>query len=320
MQIYRDLKDIKEPFHNAHVTIGNFDGVHLGHMELFKAVVGRARQAGGTSIAVTFDPHPLKVLSPKGIRLISTTQQKIELVEQAGLDVLVIIPFNQAVAATSAGEFLDRVLLERIGMKDLVAGYDYALGKGRQGDVFFLQEQGEQKGFPVTVVDAQYVDGEIVSSTRIRELVIAGRMRDVRKMLGRFYQIRGDVQSGQQRGRKLGFPTANLRISEEDLCPKTGVYVTQVIYDGKQYGGVSNIGYNPTFGQSSLVAETHIFDFNADIYGRPLKINLLRHLRMEKTFDGPEALVRQISKDIAVAHKVLAEARKKKLIAYHSDH
>jgi riboflavin kinase/FMN adenylyltransferase len=135
--------------------------------------------------------------------------------------------------------------------------------------------------------------------------------------LGRFYQIRGDVQWGRQRGGKLlGFPTANLCISEEDLCPKRGVYVTQVTYDGKQFGGVSNIGYNPTFGDTALVAETHIFDFNTDIYGRPLRINLLRHLRGEIKFNGHEELARQIRKDIAVAQKVLAMERQKKLIAY----
>jgi len=318
MELYTDLKDIRTPFPQAHVTIGNFDGVHLGHQKLFDQVVARARQDKGTSIAITFDPHPLKVLSPQSIRLISTTPQKIELIERAGIDILVIIPFNREIAVTTAVDFVDEVLLGRVGMRDLVVGYDYALGKGRQGDTAFLQRQGAEKGFSVMVMPAYYEQGMLVSSTRIRELVAAGKMRDVRRLLGRFYQIRGDVQWGRQRGGKLlGFPTANLCISEEDLCPKRGVYVTQVIYDGKQYGGVSNIGYNPTFGDTALVAETHIFDFNADIYGKPLKINLLRHLRGEITFSGPEALARQIRKDIAVAQKVLDQERKRKLIAYH---
>lgn len=317
MEIYTDLNDIRHPFPQAHVTIGNFDGVHLGHQKLFDQVVARARQNKGTSVAITFDPHPLKVLSPQGIRLISTTPQKIELIERAGIDVLVIIPFNREVAVTTAVDFVDEVLVRRVGIRDLVVGYDYAMGKGRQGDTAFLERQGAEKGFSVTVMPAYYEQGMLVSSTRIRELVAAGKMRDVRRLLGRYYQIRGDVQWGRQRGGKLlGFPTANLSLSEEDLCPKRGVYVTQVIYDGKQYGGVSNIGYNPTFGETSLVAETHIFDFSADIYGRPLRINLLRHLRGEITFSGPEALARQIRKDIEVAQKVLAKERQKKLIAY----
>jgi len=320
MEIYTNLSEIQNPFPQAHVTIGNFDGVHLGHQMLFDQVVARARQSKGTSVAVTFDPHPLKVLSPQGIRLISTTPQKIELIERAGIDVLVVIPFSREVAVTTAVEFVDEVLLRRVGMRDLVVGYDYAMGKGREGDTAFLQHQGEEKGFSVMVMPAHYEQGMLVSSTRIRELVAEGKMRDVRRLLGRYYQIRGDVQWGRQRGGKLlGFPTANLYLSEEDLCPKRGVYVTQVIYDGRQYGGVSNIGYNPTFGDTSLVAETHIFDFKDDIYGRPLKINLLMHLRGEIAFSGPEALARQICKDIEVAQKVLAKEQQRRLIAYHDN-
>lgn len=320
MEIFTDLSQIQNPFPQAHVTIGNFDGVHLGHQKLFEQVVTRARQQGGTSVAVTFDPHPLKVLSPQGIRLISTTPQKIELIERAGIDVLVIIPFTRAMAATSAEEFVDQVLLQRLGMHDLVVGYDYAMGKGRQGDTVFLQQQGAAKGFSVQVMAAHYEAGMLVSSSRIRALVAAGKMGDVRRLLGRWYQIRGDVQWGRQRGgAQLGFPTANLYLSEEDLCPKPGVYVTQVLYDGRQYGGVSNIGYNPTFGDTSLVAETHIFDFNADIYGRPLKINLLKHLRGEIAFRSINDLVRQIRRDIEVARKVLAKEQRRRLIAYRQD-
>jgi riboflavin kinase/FMN adenylyltransferase len=156
----------------------------------------------------------------------------------------------------------------------------------------------------------------LVSSTRIRELVAEGKMDEVRLLLGRYYQIRGEVQRGKQRGgRVVGFPTANLRILEEDLCPRRGVYVTQVIYDGRCYGGVSNIGSNPTFGENRLVAETHIFDFHDDIYGRPIKINLLRHLRGEKKFSGPEELAEQIRRDILVARDVLAEAQKELLLS-----
>lgn len=317
MDIYTDLQSIQVPFHRAHVTIGNFDGVHLGHQRLFEQVVARARLNKGTSVAITFDPHPLKVLGSRGIRLISTLPQKIELIERAGIDVLVIIPFNREVAVTSAVDFVDQVLIGRTGMRDLVVGYDYALGKGRLGNTDFLLRQAEEKGFSILVMPAHYEQGMLVSSTRIRELVAAGKMRDVRRLLGRYYQIRGNVQFGRQRGGKLlGFPTANLFLSEEDLCPKRGVYVTQVTYDGRQYGGVSNIGYNPTFGDTALVAETHIFDFNADIYGRSLKINLLRHLRGEIRFDGPEALIVQIRRDIELAQKVLAKERQKKLIAY----
>jgi len=316
MKLYTNLADIRAPFSDACVTIGNFDGVHLGHQMLFSEVVSKAHKIGGTSVVVTFDPHPLKVLRPDSIRLISTTEQKIESIERAGIDVLIVIPFDLEFAGITAESFVDEILIGKIGVRELVVGYDYAFGRGRQGNIEFLKAKGREKGFPVTVVEAYYERGMLVSSTKIRELVAKGRMRDVRTLLGRYYQIRGEVQRGRQRGgRVVGFPTANLQISEEDLCPKPGVYVTQVIYNGKCYGGVSNIGYNPTFGENKLVAETHIFDFADDIYGRPIKINLLRHLRGEKKFSGPEALAAQIRQDIKVARKVLAAAQKEQLLS-----
>jgi len=316
MQLFSNLTDIQQPFPNACVTIGNFDGVHLGHQMLFSEVVSLAHRHHGTSVVVTFDPHPLKVLRPGSIRLISTTEQKLELIERAGIDVLVVIPFDREFAATTAEGFVEEVLIRKIGVKELVVGYDYAFGRGRTGNIDFLKAKGVEKGFPVTVVEAHYENGMLVSSTKIRELVAEGRMRDVRQLLGRYYQIRGEVQVGKQRGgRVVGFPTANLQISEEDLCPKRGVYVTQVIYDGRCYGGVSNIGYNPTFGENRLVAETHIFDFEDDIYGKPIKINLLQHLRGEQKFGSPEELADQIRRDIRTAHEVLEKAQKEILLS-----
>jgi len=308
MKLITDLSQITEPFADPFVTIGNFDGVHLGHQMLFSEVVGKAYRHGGLSVAVTFDPHPLKVLRPDGIRLISTTSQKIELIRLAGIDVLVVIPFTRDFAATTALDFVEKILVGTIGVRELVVGYDYAFGRGREGNIDFLREQGRRLGFPVTVVDAHYENGMLVSSTRIRELVSQGRMRDVRLLLGRHYQIHGEVQRGKQRGgRELGFPTANLKISEDDLCPRRGVYVTQVVHGGTVYGSVTNIGYNPTFQDNRLVAETHIFDFSSDIYGHPIKVNFLRYLRGEKKFAGVDELAAQIRMDIAAARKILRE-------------
>jgi len=317
MEIYNNLADITAPFVDSFVTIGNFDGVHLGHQKLFAEVVSRACQLKGTSVVVTFEPHPLQVVRPEiGIKLISTYEQKVELISLAGIDVLVVIPFTRDFSATSAETFVDEILIKTIGVKQLVVGYDYAFGKGRQGNIEFLREQGELKGFPVTVVEPYYVDDMLASSSKVRELVSAGRMMDVKKLLGRDYQIRGTVQEGRKRGGPVvGFKTANLHLSEEDLCPKHGVYVTQVVYDGKCYGGVLNIGYNPTFGENRLSAETHIFDFNQDIYGREIKINLLKHLRGEKKFSGPEELAGQIREDIRLAREILAEAQKELLLS-----
>ncbi len=316
MKIIRDLDNIKEPFSNACVTIGNFDGVHLGHQLLFEEVVQRASRCQGTSVAMTFDPHPLQVLRPEGIKLISTCDQKAELIEHAGLDVLVIIPFSMKFAGIKADFFVDEILLKTIGVKELVVGYDYAFGKGRGGNIEFLRKQGDEKGFAVTVVEAHYENDMLVSSTKVRELVSEGRMADARILLGRYYQIRGEVQLGKQRGGKeIGFPTANLHIDREDLIPRMGVYVCQVICEGKCYGGVLNIGVNPTFGEDRLVAETHIFDFDQDIYGKPIKVNLLRFLRGEQKFSGITELSAQIAKDVEQAKEILVQQRKELIIS-----
>jgi len=307
MEIFRELEAIKKHFPYPCVTIGNFDGVHLGHQLLFAEVVQRAYRNHGTSVAITFNPHPLQVLRPEGIKLISTCAQKIEMISHAGIDVLVIVPFTTQFAAISADHFVDEILLRRIGVRELVVGYDYAFGKGRAGNIPFLQKQGEAKGFPVSVVNAHYENGMLVSSTKVRELIVEGRMADARMLLGRFYQIRGEVQMGKQRGSKeIGFPTANLHLDAEDLIPKIGVYVCQVICERKCYGGVLNIGYNPTFGEDKLVAETHIFDFNQNIYGKPIKVNLLQFIRGEQKFSGTQELAAQIGRDVVQAKQILA--------------
>jgi riboflavin kinase / FMN adenylyltransferase len=311
MKIYRKLDEIKEQFPDACVTIGNFDGVHLGHQRLFDIVEQRAYHSRGTSIAITFNPHPLQVLRPGGIKLISTCEQKIELIAMSGIDVLIIIPFDKEFAATPAIRFVDEILIQRIGVKQLFVGYDYAFGKGRTGDISFLRQQGEEKGFSVTVVDAYHEGDILVSSTKVREFVADGNMSETRKLLGRHYQIKGEVQRGKQRGGKeIGFPTANLHVDEEDLIPKCGVYVCQVICEGKCFGGVINIGYNPTFSENRLIAETHIFDFNQDIYGKPIKVNLLQFLRDEKKFPGIKELAEQIACDVVQAKQVLDQTTK----------
>jgi riboflavin kinase/FMN adenylyltransferase len=308
MKIFRKIEDIIRPLTNACVTIGNFDGVHRGHQQLFATVVNKARSINGTSVAITFDPHPLQILLPDGIKLISTCQQKEELIGLSGIDVLLVIPFTKEFAKMTADTFVADLLVKKLGVKELVVGYDYAFGKGRSGNIDFLKKQGSLYNFEVTVVEACYLGNQLVSSTKIRELVREGKMTAARELLGRCYQIRGTVRVGKQRGGKvIGFPTANLKFNEEDLVPKHGVYVTQVFCEGRYYGGILNIGYNPTFGEEQLVAETHIFDFNEDIYGKPIKVNLLKFLRSEKKFSGPQELAEQIGKDVLLAKKILAE-------------
>ncbi len=311
MKIYFGTKQIKKRLESPALTIGNFDGVHLGHQALFKKVVELASGRCAHSVALTFDPHPLQVLRPDNPpKLISTFEQKIEQIELAGIDVLICLPFTMELAATTAADFVENILVDTIGIRDLVVGYDYALGKGREGNIEFLGRKGRELGFSTHVVPAVVVDGMIVSSTNVRKLVSQGEMRKVARLLGRYYQIRGIVQKGMQRGGPvIGFPTANLKINSQDLCPRPGVYVVQAIYDTHCYGGVVNIGVNPTFGDQELRAEVHIFDFSQDIYGHPLKVNLIQRIRDEKRFPGPEELRAQISRDVEQARAILASEK-----------
>lgn len=308
MKIYYSLKDIERPFLRPVLTVGNFDGVHLGHQALFNMVVQIAERTGGDKVALTFHPHPMKVLRPENPpKLICTLEQKTELIMAAGIDHLVCLPFTRLFAKTTATDFVENVFWRTLGVKDLVVGYDYACGRGREGDIEFLKKMGSRLGFRVHVVPPVKIGGRIVSSTAVRELVKQGDMEEVRKMLGRYYQIRGVVRRGKRRGGPVvGFPTANFAINKEDLCPKPGVYAVQVLHGETCYGGVINIGYNPTFGDNKLGAEVHVFDFKKDIYGHEIKVNLVARIREEKCFSGPKELAGQISRDIIEARKIIA--------------
>ncbi|MGQ9500315.1 MAG: bifunctional riboflavin kinase/FAD synthetase [Dissulfurimicrobium sp.] len=311
MKVYYRLEDISGPFNRPTLTIGNFDGVHLGHQALFRKVVELASAVSGDAIALTFEPHPLKVLRPDvPFFRICTLKHKIELIAKSGIEHLIILPFNKELAQTSAKDFVYKIFYQILGIKNLVVGYDYALGKGREGDIFFLKKAGSEFGFTVNVVESVIIDGVIVSSTKVREFVSLGDMRAVFSLLGRYYQIRGIVQQGRGRGRSmLGFPTANLYLDKKYLCPRSGVYVTQVIIDGCCYGGVLNIGHNPTFGDQGFGVEVHIFDFDKDIYGKDIKLNLIERLRDEKKFSNPDELILQIKKDVKISSQIIAQEK-----------
>lgn len=311
MKVYKGLHEIEKPFYRSALTIGNFDGVHLGHQALFRRVVELAGPRNGDTVALTFEPHPMKVLRPQNPpKLISTMDHKVELIAKAGIEHLICLSFTKEFAGTSARDFVYKILHQTIGMEDLVVGYDYAFGKGRQGNISLLQAMGSKLGFNVHVIPPVTVEGMVVSSTNVREQVTLGKMKNVQILLGRYYQIHGIVQEGIRRGGPVvGFPTANLRIDREDLCLKPGVYVVRVIHQDQCYGGVMNIGYNPTFGGQDLGAEVHIFDFDKDIYGHPIKLDLIQRLRDEKKFAGADELARQITKDVKAARLVLAKGK-----------
>ncbi len=308
MIIIEHTEDIEKPFHKAVVTIGNFDGVHIGHQSLFHQVIQTAEAIGGTSIAITFEPHPLRVLTnDQQPPLITLYEQKKELIAATDLDALICMPFTPDFAAMSARAFIEDLLVGRIGMRAIIVGRDYTFGRHREGDINLLQSLGEELGYAVTLADwitAAHGNKGRISSTRIRELVMDGRLNEARHLLGRHYQIRGTVIAGRNRGAKLlGFPTANIELYDE-LCPKTGIYAVTVDLEGQMLQGVANIGYSPTFDDHVFTVEVHILDFDTDIYGRKIKVNFLKRIRDEIKFDSIDALAAQIHKDVATAREL----------------
>jgi riboflavin kinase/FMN adenylyltransferase len=309
MRLFTQLEQITEPFKQAVITIGNFDGVHLGHQALFHEVIEKAASINGTSIAMTFEPHPLRVLRENNhLPLITLYEQKVELIERAGMDVLICIPFTREFANLGAREFVQNLLLERIGMRAIVVGEDYSFGRNREGDIELLKTFGESLGFEVIVanwIKSAKAGVNRISSTRIRELVTEGKMRQAGKLLGRHYQIRGNVVTGRDRGGKLlGIPTANIKLRDE-LCPKTGIYAVTVDLENLQYPGVANIGYSPTFDDHVFTVEVHILDFNRNIYEKDIRVNFIERIRDEKRFDSIEELKSQIQEDILEARRIL---------------
>ncbi|MGB5156120.1 bifunctional riboflavin kinase/FMN adenylyltransferase [Desulfobacterium sp. N47] len=310
MKIINSIESIKKPFKNAVVTIGNFDGVHIGHQALFHAVIEKADSINGTSVGITFNPHPVKVLKKnRHIPLITIHEQKIELIEKTGLDVLICIPFTPEFAKLPALEFIKDLLIKKIGMKAIVVGNDYVFGKNREGNTEFLKACSKEYGYEVIVADWISITNTIpgrISSTKIRKLVAEGRVAKTQQLLGRYYQIRGTVEKGRNRGGKLlGFPTANL-LMQDELAPKKGVYAVTVEYNGLKYKGVANIGYSPTFDDNIFTIEVHLLDFNKDIYGKNIRINFVKRIRDELKFSGIAELSEQIKKDIDKARSILS--------------
>ncbi|MFZ5568892.1 MAG: bifunctional riboflavin kinase/FAD synthetase [Thermodesulfobacteriota bacterium] len=311
MKLIQNIYEFTEKLPNAVVTIGNFDGVHKGHQALLAEVKQKAAALSGTSVAVTFEPHPIHVLQNNTyLPHITLFDQKMELLSQTGIDVTVCIPFTKEFAKLTAKQFVEDILVRRIGMKAIVVGKDYAFGKNREGNVAFLQACGEQLGFEVIIKDWERYGGnkaERISSTQIRETVMEGDVEKARDFLGRYYQIRGTVEKGRDRGGKLlGFPTANIRLQGE-LCPKSGVYAVTVECAGGLYKGVANIGYSPTFTDHLFTIEVHIMDFNDNIYNQTIYVNFVKRLRDEKKFSDIAQLSVQINQDILAARHLLNE-------------
>jgi riboflavin kinase / FMN adenylyltransferase len=309
MEVISDIRSFPTSYPKPILTIGNFDGVHRGHQVIFQTLIQRARAIGGTSVVLTFDPHPLKILAPEHCpALITPTPKKLELMQTCHLDCVVCLPFTRELAALPPGTFVEEVLLGALGMQEIFVGYNFAFGRGRQGTIALLQEIGRQAGFRVHTIEPISVEGNVVSSSGIRQGIQQGHVDEAALLLGRLYSLAGTVVEGYHKGRELGFPTANVQSSYE-LIPGRGVYAVLADWQGRRYEGVANIGFNPTFGRPDLSIEIHLFDFSAQLYGEVVEVHFVKKIRDERAFPAVDDLVRQIRQDIVCARTLLAAYR-----------
>lgn len=306
MQIHRGLDEFVRLQHGV-VTSGTFDGVHLGHQKILHRLKTVADHEKGESVLITYWPHPRLVLYPEQpFRLLSSIEEKARLLEQLGVDHLVIIPFTRAFSQMSSEDFVRSILVEKIGTKKLIIGYNHRFGKNRAGSFEELRKNTDRYGFQVEEISKQTIDQVSVSSTKIRKALEEGRVEVSNEFLGRPYDITGIVVPGDQRGRSLGFPTANVHVEfRQKLIPANGIYAVKVHMEGTEHGAMANIGFRPTFRGTDKRIEVHIFDFDRNIYQEKIRVSFLRKLRSEKKFDGPEALIRQLANDRIAAEKVL---------------
>ncbi len=294
------------------VTVGTFDGIHLGHRAILQEIARRAQAAKRRSVLVTFDPHPLSVVNPQmAPPLLTTGGERREALSLTDLDHVWVMRFDRSVAELEPEQFIER-LVQGLGMKELVIGHDHGFGRGRSGDVKTLQALGSRLGFSVDVVNAVEVGGHVVSSTAVRRMVGGGDLQGAARLLGRPYVVVGKVEHGAGRGRTIGIPTANLGgIPANKLLPPDGVYAAWVETRTGRYGGMLNQGGKPTFGDGRRSIEVHLFGFEGDLYDEYVKVEWVRRLRDVRKFDGPAALIAQLHDDRARAEAVLAEGPKR---------
>jgi riboflavin kinase/FMN adenylyltransferase len=307
MRIYEGLEDFL-PVSNPVVTSGTFDGVHLGHQKIIQRIREIARSIEGETVLITFWPHPRLVLYPTEhhLRLLSTFEEKANLLRQFGIDHLITIPFTQEFSQMTSEEFIRKVLVEKIHTRKLVIGYDHRFGKNREGSFEYLQENGQQFGFELEEISRQDVDEIGVSSTKIRKALESGDIKTATNYLGRPYELNGLVVKGQQIGRSIGFPTANIHIPNDyKLIPHDGVYAVEVKVEGTLYKAMLNIGNRPTVDGTRKTVEAHLFDFQGDLYNKLVTVYFREFIREEKKFESLEALKNQLVQDQKLAKTLL---------------
>ncbi|MEW6057207.1 MAG: bifunctional riboflavin kinase/FAD synthetase [Bdellovibrionota bacterium] len=309
MKIFRGHAEVDQKFSCPIVTIGNFDGLHLGHRRIIEDVLKQARQKGGTSVVYTFRPHPHLALAPdEDLQLINTYDEKIDLLREIGVDVVVEEPFSREFSTNSPEFFFNDILVGKLSANTIYVGYDFGFGKNRAGSLELLKKLCAGRGIELVVTEPFKINGETCSSSRIRNYIKDGNVSAASELLGRPFFYRGLVIRGQGRGHKIGFATANVH-TESKLRVKEGVYATFAVYGGKRYLSVTNVGRQPTFNKSDdapVAVETHLFDFDQDIYGEVLEVQMVERIRDEVRFGGIDELVAQIRKDAEVAKKILA--------------
>lgn len=308
MQVLRSIAELEQLRGPLFLAIGVFDGVHLGHRAVISTSAQHAAAANGTAVVVTFDPHPAKVLRPGAApHLLTATQHKIALIRALGVEHLLVIRFDRQFAATAPDEFVRLLVQHSKPLREICVGHEWSFGQGRAGNLALLKELGARAGFAVVGIEPVTIGGQVVSSTAIRRLVEDGKLDEAAKMLGREYSILGTVTRGEQLGRTLGFPTANLSAHSEQF-PPNGVYVAEAKLEGEAYFGVANLGYRPTVTTASAerLLELHLFSLHREVYGEEMEVRFLQYLRPEKRFADLNELKAQIGRDVEQARTALA--------------
>jgi riboflavin kinase/FMN adenylyltransferase len=307
LKIYNCIKDFK-PINNTVVTIGTFDGVHLGHKALIEKMKSDAKKIGGETVVITFYPHPRIVLGldSSDLKFINTQEKKINRLEEAGIDHLIIVGFTKKFAGTSSYDFIKDLVVDKINPAKLIIGYDHHFGRNRRGSFDDLAELGRKFNFYVEQIGEQKINDLTISSTKIRKLLEAGKVAAANLLLGYEYSITGKVVYGNANGRGMGFPTANIEVADEyKLIAAVGVYACRVHWMGNCYKGMCNIGYRPTINDGELTIEVNIFEFNEQIYNQQITISFVERMRDERKFENLEALSKQLDKDKISALKIL---------------
>jgi len=308
MRVVDDLKQV-HPDRDMILTIGAYDGVHRGHQTLLSRLIYRSRCKGYWSGLITFYPHPRAILQPGSpVQYLTTPGEKAALLERMGLDILVILNFTKGLASTPPRDFV-RALCDHLRMRELWVGADFALGKDREGDIQSLRALGGEFGYELRVIETVQIGGIPVRSSSIRSFILKGKITEANRLLGRHYSLSGEVVRGVQRGRCLGFPTANLAVREERVIPANGVYATFAYVGADRYLSVTNIGVRPSFDGSERTIEVHLLDFDEDLYGQDLVVEFARRLRSERRFDSVNELIAQVRRDVERAREILQEER-----------